>query len=118
MNIDHIVLWVSDQKRSLDFARGDYPLEPILGGKILIGLTSRGEFGFAPGAIREHMNFLDRHIEAVAHYLGLEERHFVHVEYQEFGDDRHARSRSDGETNTVALAETLARTITAHDKAA
>ncbi len=103
---------------SFDLARGDYPLEPILGGKTLVALTSRGEFGFAPGAIREHMNFLDGHIEAVAHYLGLEERHFVHVEYQEFGDDRHDRSRENGETNTVALAETLARTLTAREKAA
>lgn len=103
---------------SFDLARGDYPLEPILGGKILVGLTSRGEFGFAPGGIREHMNFLDGHIEAVAHYLGLEERYFVHVEYQEFGDDRHARSHKDGETNTDALAETLARTFTAREKAA
>ncbi len=102
---------------SFDLARGDYPLEPILGCKILVGLTSRGEFGFAPGAIREHMNFLDGHIEAVAHYLGLEERHFVHVEYQEFGDNRHDRSCRDGETNTVALAETLARTISDREKA-
>ena len=78
---------------------------------MLVGLTSIGEFGFAPGGIREHMNFLDGHIEAVAHYLGLEERQFVHVEYQEFGDDRHTRSHKDGETNTVALAETLARTF-------
>lgn len=103
---------------SFDLARGDYPLEPILGGKILVGLTSRGEFGFAPGALRAHMNFLDGHIEAIAPYLGLEERHFVHVEYQEFGDDRHARSRQDGLTNAVALAETLARTWTAREKAA
>ena len=103
---------------SFDLARGDYPLEPILGGKLLVGLTSRGEFGFAPGGVREHMNFLDGHIEAVAHYLGMEERHFVHVEYQEFGGDRHARSLKDGETNTVALAETLARTFTAREKVA
>ncbi|CAN0591058.1 unnamed protein product, partial [Laminaria digitata] len=62
---------------SFDLARGDYPLEPILGGKTLVALTSKGEFGFAPGGIRAHMNFLDGHIEAVAHYLGLADRHFV-----------------------------------------
>jgi FMN-dependent NADH-azoreductase len=103
---------------SFDLARGDYPLEPILRGKILVGLTSKGEFGFAPGAMRDHMNFLDGHIEAVAHYLGLEERYFVHVEYQEFGGDRHVRSCKDGETNAVALAETLARAFTDREKAA
>ena len=61
---------------SFDLARGDWPLQPILKDKVLVGLTSRGEFGFAPGGVREHMNFLDGHIEAVAHYLGLSERHF------------------------------------------
>jgi len=93
---------------SFDLARGDYPLEPILGGKTLICLTSKGEFGFSPGGMREHMNFLDGHIEAVAHYLGLAERHTIHSEYQEFSDERHERSRSDAEENSIKLARTLA----------
>jgi len=93
---------------SFDLARGDYPLEPILGGKTLVALTSKGEFGFSPGGIREHMNYLDGHIEAVAHYLGLADRHFVHSEYQEFADERHQRSRVDAEKATIELAKTLA----------
>lgn len=93
---------------SFDLARGDYPLEPILGGKTLVALTSKGEFGFAKGGIREHMNFLDGHIEAVAHYLGLANRRFVHSEFQEFADERHDRSRSDAEKATVELATALA----------
>ncbi len=97
---------------SFDLARGDWPLQPILKDKVLVGLTSRGEFGFAPGGVREHMNFLDGHIEAVAHYLGLSERHFVHVEYQEFHDERHRRSREHAVTNTIALAQTLAHSMT------
>ena len=93
---------------SFDLARGDYPLEPILGGKTLICLTSKGEFGFSSGGMREHMNFLDGHIEAVAHYLGLAERHTIHSEYQEFGDERHERSRNEAEENSIKLARTLA----------
>ena len=96
---------------SFDLARGDYPLEPILSGKTLVALTSKGEFGFAPGGIREHMNFLDGHIEAVAHYLGLADRHFVHSEFQEFADERHERSRHEAEQATVSLAITLAAKI-------
>ncbi len=96
---------------SFDLARGDYPLEPILGGKTLVCLTSKGEFGFSPGGMREHMNFLDGHIEAVAHYLGLAERHFVHSEYQEFADERHERSRNKAESDSIELAKTLAQTL-------
>lgn len=95
---------------SFDRARGDYPLEPIFRGKTLVALTSRGEFGFAPGGIREHMNHLDGHIESVAHYLGLSKRHFVHSEYQEFADARHERSRQQAEADTVALARRLSST--------
>lgn len=96
---------------SFDLNRGDFPLEPILEGKKLVALTSRGEFGFAPGGIREHMNFLDGHIEAVAHYLGLSNRYFVHSEYQEFSDGRHESSRKDAEKDTVKLAKTLMEQI-------
>ena len=96
---------------SFDLNRGDFPLEPILEGKTLVALTSRGEFGFAPGGIREHMNFLDGHIEAVAHYLGLSNRYFVHSEYQEFSDERHESSRKDAERDTVKLAKTLMEQI-------
>lgn len=92
---------------SFDLDRGDYPLESILGGKTLVALTSKGEFGFAPGGIRENMNFLDGHIEAVAHYLGLADRHFVHSEFQEFADARHERSRDEAAQATVNLANTL-----------
>lgn len=103
---------------SFDLARGDYPLVPTFSGKTLVGLTSKGEFGFAPGGIRDGMNFLDGHIEAVAHYLGLSDRHFIHVEYQEFNDDRHERSRENAGKNVVALAQTLARAQTRAEKAA
>lgn len=94
---------------SFDLARGDHPLEPMLSGKTLVCLTSKGEFGFAKGGPREDMNHLDPHIESLAPYLGAKERHFIAVEYQEFGDERHERSKAAARQNTVALAETLAR---------
>jgi len=94
---------------SFDRARGDYPVEPIFSGKTLVTVTSKGEFGFAKGGVREDMNFLDGHIERVAHYLGLTERYFVHSEYQEFADDRHEKSRTTAETDIIMLAQKLSK---------
>ena len=103
---------------SFDLGRGDWPLEPILKDKVLVGLTSSGEFGFGPGGVREHMNFLHGHIKAVAHYLGVSEHHFIHSEYQEFHDERHRKSRADAVIKTIVLAQSLARSITTEDKMA
>jgi len=77
---------------SFDLARGDYPLEPIMAGKKLVILSSRGEFGFGPGGVREHMNHLETHIQTCAHYLGVSETHVLTIDFQEFGDDRHLGS--------------------------
>ena len=77
---------------TFDLARGDYPLEPIMSGKKLVILSSRGEFGFGPGGVRETMNHLDTHIQTCAHYLGVDETHVIAIDYQEFGDARHEAS--------------------------
>jgi len=77
---------------SFDLACGDWPLEPMLGGKTLVVLASRGEFGFEPGGVRASMNHLEPHIATCAHYLGASERHFISIDYQEFADARHERS--------------------------
>ena len=77
---------------SFDLARGDEPLEPILSGKHLVILSSRGEFGFEPGGVREHKNHLDPHIRTCSKFLGAVDDHLIAIEYQEFGDERHAQS--------------------------
>lgn len=94
---------------SFDRARGDWPLEPILDGKALVVLSSRGEFGFAPGGVRGHMNHLDAHIATCARYLGVVETHFITTEYQEFGGERHERSVAAAREAVVELVEELAR---------
>ncbi len=77
---------------SFDLARGDWPLEPILDGKVLVLLTSTGEFGFEAGGIRESWNHLEPHIRTCAHYLGVKEIHTLGIGWQEFGGERHAAS--------------------------
>ena len=96
---------------SFDLARGDFPIEPMLSGKRLIVLSSRGEFGFESGGVRAQQNALDPAIAACAHYLGVAASaiEFVAIEYQEFRDDRHARSILDARARTIELARQLAR---------
>lgn len=77
---------------TFDLARGDFPLEPIMNGKTLVILSSRGEFGFGVGGIREKLNHLETHIQTCAHYLGVEQTHVITVDYQEFDDARHLAS--------------------------
>ncbi len=95
---------------SFDLARGDVPIEPILRSKKLIVLSSRGEFGFAEGETRAHLNGLDPAIRASAHYLGADAREMetIAIEYQEFGDARFDASVADAQAQTKAVAAQLA----------
>jgi len=99
-----------DKTFSFDLERGDYPLEPILKNKTLVCLTSKGEFGFT-GGVRRQMNFLDGHLATLSHYLGTKEQHIVSVEYQGFSDERYINSHKKADSNTIALAEALARVV-------
>ncbi|WP_372874502.1 FMN-dependent NADH-azoreductase [Pseudomonas sp.] len=92
---------------TFDLDRGDYPLEPIMGGKKLVILSSRGEFGFGPGGVRENMNHLDTHIQTCAHYLGVNETHVISIDYQEFADARHEASIADAFDAVPVLARQL-----------
>lgn len=96
---------------SFDLTRGDRPIEPIMTGKTLVILSARGEFGFAPGGLREVQNHLDPHLATCAPYIGVakEAIHTVAIEFQEFGDERHARSRAEAEDGAAALAAELSR---------
>lgn len=75
-----------------DLARGDFPLQPLLSGKILIIITSSGEFGFEKDGIRQNMSHLVPHICTLSKYLGVEKIYEISSEYQEFGDERHIKS--------------------------
>ncbi|WP_306260015.1 FMN-dependent NADH-azoreductase [Pararhizobium sp. IMCC21322] len=96
-----------DKTFTFDLARGDFPLEPVLTSKTLVMLVSRGEFGFAPGCIREDMNHLETHIRVAARYLGVARDHLIAIEYQEFGDDRHNQSIADAFAEIPKLVGTV-----------
>jgi FMN-dependent NADH-azoreductase len=92
---------------NFDPSEDSWPLSPMLTGKVLVILTSRGEFGFEPGGIRQDWNHLETHIRTLQHYLGVETSHLIAVEYQEFGDKRHADSVARADSELQALVEQL-----------
>ncbi len=89
---------------SFDLARGNQPIEPILSGKTLVILSSRGEGDFGLGEVNESMNHLETHISSCRHFLGVEsEPYLVHVDYQEFGDTRFRASKEQAFRDIEAL---------------
>ena len=97
-----------DETFSFDLQRGDWPLEPVLSGKRLVTLASFGEFGFEAGGPRAAFNHLQPHIVTCSRYLGVDEHHFIGIEYQEFADARHDRSRARAHRQARELARALA----------
>jgi FMN-dependent NADH-azoreductase len=100
---------------SFDLSRGDFPIEPVLSGKKMIVFTSSGEFDFQKGGAREAFNHLVPHIKSCAHYLGVNnERDFYHVgiEYQEFKDKRHERSKNEAFASITGLVDEFCSLIT------
>jgi len=109
--VDHVIR--IGRTFTFDLSRGDWPLEPILGGKTLVLLTASGEFGFGPGGLREDMNHLDPHLRTVSGYLGIAETHHVAIEYQEFQDERHRESVAAAEAAVAELADRLTGRLSA-----
>ncbi|MCD6078730.1 MAG: FMN-dependent NADH-azoreductase [Ramlibacter sp.] len=93
-----------------DPAEKTWPLSPMLSGKKLVLLSSSGEFAFQPGGLREQWDHLEPHVRTCAHYLGVASRdlHHVAIEFQEFGDERHAASVQEALQSVKGLAGTLA----------
>jgi FMN-dependent NADH-azoreductase len=97
---------------SFDPARGDFPIGMMLGGKRLVVLSARGEFGFAPGGVRAGLNHLDPHIATLAPFIGVapDAIHTIAVEYQEFEDHRSEASRKAADAAVTCLVSRLAET--------
>ncbi|TMP75020.1 NAD(P)H-dependent oxidoreductase [Pseudoalteromonas sp. S1608] len=92
-----------NQTFDFDLSRGDFPLQPLLDGKILVVITSTGEFGFEQGGIREHMSHLVPHLRTLSKYLGVSTIHEIASEYQEFADVRHQLSLDNAYSQAAVL---------------
>jgi len=100
---------------SFDLGRGDFPIQSTLSGKTLVVLSSRGEFGFEPGGIRDGWNHMSPHLRTIAtRLLGIAETdiHEIASEYQEFNDERHHRSRERAMRDAAELGSRLAKSTT------
>lgn len=100
---------------SFDLGRGDFPIQSTLSGKTLVVLSSRGEFGFEPGGIRDGWNHMSPHLRTIAtRLLGIAETdiHEIASEYQEFNDERHQRSRERAMRDAAELGSRLAKSTT------
>lgn len=104
--------------RTFNFDPDDHtwPISPTLTGKTLVILSSRGEFGFEPGGLRQDWNHLETHIRTLQHFLGVEESHLIAVEYQEFNDERHARSLTRADRQLKALVDKLTARVADSDR--
>ncbi|ELB2812597.1 NAD(P)H-dependent oxidoreductase [Vibrio alginolyticus] len=91
-----------------DLERGDQPLLPLLSGKILVIVTSSGEFGFEKGGVNEASGHLVPHLRTLSKYLGVTEIYQIASEYQEFADHRHEESLKLAEFKADELAFKLA----------
>lgn len=93
-----------------DRTRPGEPYWPLLedAGKQLVILSSRGDFGYGPGQRLEDINHVESSVRSVFRYLGVTDVHSAAVEYDEFGDERLARSVAEAERATAGIAETIA----------
>jgi len=93
-----------------DRMRPGEPYWPLLAGdgKQLVILSSRGDHGYGPGQRLEGINHVEGAVRSVFRYLGVTDVHGAAIEYDEFADERLARSIADAEGATGRIAETIA----------
>lgn len=90
-----------------DLARGDHPITPRLSGKSVVLLTACGEFGFETGGVRQSMGHLVPHLKTASRYLGAAHVFHAGIEYQEFDDHRHQRSRAKALAEIPCIADAV-----------
>ena len=93
-----------------DRTRAGEPYWPLLAdaGKQLVILSSRGDFGYGPGQRLESINHVESSVRSVFRYLGVTESYGAAIEFDEFGDDRLARSIDEAERASERIAEAIA----------
>jgi len=87
--------------RTVDFTPDDTgnAFKPLVLGKQMFIVESRGDSGFQPGGRYEKMNHHDPYLTTVFGFLGITDITFIHVENDEYGGQKlaesiaHARSK-------------------------
>jgi FMN-dependent NADH-azoreductase len=102
-----------------DRTRGEIPYWPMLtGGKQLVILGARGDYGYDPGERLAGINLVEASLTVPLGYIGIDRHDAVAIEYDEFADDRLAASIASAETRTDMLAARLAAAMSTTAQAA
>lgn len=93
-----------------DRNRPGEPYWPLLAdaGKQLVILSARGDHGYDAGQRLESINHVEASVRSAFRYLGVTESYGAAVEYDEFADERLARSIADAERASERIAEAIA----------
>ncbi|NJB88715.1 FMN-dependent NADH-azoreductase [Sphingopyxis italica] len=91
-----------------DRKRAGEPYWPMLpAGKRLVVLGARGDYGYDPGGRQADANFVEVGLKAPLAYIGLRDATSIAIEYDEFADERLARSIAAAEGAVDALVDRL-----------
>lgn len=92
-----------------DRSREGVPYWPMVtGGKTLVILSARGDYGYDPDQRLAHMNHVEPGIVTPFAYIGITDVHRVAIEYDEFADDRLQNSIAAAERAVDSLVLNLA----------
>jgi FMN-dependent NADH-azoreductase len=95
-----------------DRSRAGEPYWPMLApGKRLIILTARGDYGYDADGRLASMNLVEAGLKTPLAYIGMHDSDTVAIEYDEFADERLARSIAAAETAVDRLVDRLASTM-------
>ncbi|EMI22987.1 acyl carrier protein phosphodiesterase [Rhodopirellula maiorica SM1] len=61
------------------------PYTPLVHGKRMIAVISRGDGGYGPGGRNQHHNHLDSHLATVLQFIGVNQLEIVAAENDEYG---------------------------------
>lgn len=95
-----------------DRSRKGDPYWPLIeGGKRLIIVSSRGDYGYGDGGRIESLNHVEPAIRTAFRYIGITDVRSVAIEYDEFADERVRASVLAAERDVDALVHTLVSDI-------
>jgi FMN-dependent NADH-azoreductase len=77
--------------------------KPLVLGKKMFIVEARGDSGFQPGGRYEQMNYHDPYLVTVFGFMGITDIAFIHVENDEYGGQKLAKSIAQARTKIAEL---------------
>ena len=90
-----------------DASRQDGPYWPMLSGKRMVVLSSRGDHGYDRGGRFAHMNYVEPYLRMVFGWMGVSDFTSIAVEFDEFGGESMEQSLARTEEKVDRLVDSL-----------